>query len=275
MLELPESHVLAAQLQKAVARKKIRSVMAAFTPHKLAWYIGDPANYSALLVGKTISDASAYGGMVEAKADNSNILFWEGVSVRFHKPGESRPERHQLLIDFEDGAAISAAVQMYGGLGCFPEGELDNPYYRTARQKPSPLSSGFDNAYFALLLSDPAVQKLSAKALLATEQRIPGLGNGVLQDILFNAGIHPRKKVNTLSSADQKKLFASLKNTLSGMVKGGGRDTETDLYGRPGKYRTILSRKTVGTPCISCRTTIKKANYLGGSIYFCDKCQIL
>jgi hypothetical protein len=31
------------------------------------------------------------------------------------------------------------------------------------------------------------VKKLSLKALLATEQRIPGLGNGVLQDILFKA----------------------------------------------------------------------------------------
>lgn|GEM_PF-2077218 len=30
------------------------------------------------------------------------------------------------------------------------------------------------------------------KAFLATEQRIPGLGNGVLQDILWTARIHPK-----------------------------------------------------------------------------------
>jgi formamidopyrimidine-DNA glycosylase len=43
---------------------------------------------------------------------------------------------------------------------------------------------------------------LSAKAFLATEQRIPGLGNGVLQDILFTAGIHPKRKMAAISEEE-------------------------------------------------------------------------
>ena len=78
---------------------------------------------------------------------------------------------------------------------------------------------------------------LSLKALLATEQRIPGLGNGVLQDILFNAHMHPKKKAGMLSTADRRLLFEATRTTLAEMVAGGGRDTETDLYGRPGGYR--------------------------------------
>ena len=42
-------------------------------------------------------------------------------------------------------------------------------------------------------------KKLTAKAFLATEQRIPGLGNGVLQDILWDAGIDPRFDMRSLS----------------------------------------------------------------------------
>ena len=59
------------------------------------------------------------------------------------------------------------------------------------------------------------------------------------------------------------------------MLSGGGRDTEIDLYGKRGRYKTILSKNTAGKPCPSCGTLIKKESYLGGSIYFCAKCQSL
>ncbi len=65
-------------------------------------------------------------------------------------------------------------------------------------EKPSPLSEKFDLEYFNSILSGTGTEKLSAKAVLATKQRIPGLGNGTLQDILFNAGIHPQKKHHLL-----------------------------------------------------------------------------
>jgi arginine deiminase len=116
-------------------------------------------------------------------------------------------------------------------------------------------------------------QKLSLKALLATEQRIPGLGNGILQDILFNAKMHPKKKVHTLSDKDEGVLLHSLKTTLSAIASRGGRDTELDLFGHPGGYNTILCKHTVNKPCPVCGTIIKKEAYLGGSIYYCEKCQ--
>jgi formamidopyrimidine-DNA glycosylase len=164
---------------------------------------------------------------------------------------------------------------MYGGMGAFLDGELDNPYYKVAKEKPSPLSTAFDKVYFDRIVSVPEVQKLSLKALLATEQRIPSLGNGVLQDILFNAKMHPKKKVNALAETDKDALYNSVKATLSAMASQGGRDTELDLFGRPGGYKTILCKNTVNKPCPVCGTIIKKEAYMGGSIYYCEKCQKL
>jgi len=111
--------------------------------------------------------------------------------------------------------------------------------------------------------------------LLATEQRIPGLGNGILQDILFNAKLHPKKKVGSLSDGDKEALFDSLKITICAMASEGGRDTERDLFGNPGSYKTILCKNTVNKPCSICGTMIKKEAYMGGSVYYCDKCQEL
>jgi formamidopyrimidine-DNA glycosylase len=219
--------------------------------------------------------AHAHGGMVEIKAGDANILFGEGINIRFHEKHEPRPAKHQLVIEFNDGSALSGAVQMYGGLGAFPEGECDNPYYKAAKEKVSPFAAAFDSVYFNKLISAEDVRKLSLKAFLATEQRILGLGNGILQDILFNAKMYPKKKVMTLSVQDKETLFNALKTTITAMAAQGGRDTELDLFGKPGGYKTILSKKTVNQPCRFCGTTIKKEAYMGGSIYYCASCQQL
>jgi len=272
MIELPEAAVIAKQINETVGGKKIKNVVAAQSPHKFAWYFGDPQEYKSLLTGRVISKAVSYGGQVEITAGNAKLLFSDGVNLRYYNKGEELPDKHQLLLEFDDGSSLVGSVQMYGGLSAFPEGENDNKYYLIAKEKPSPLSNDFDEAYFGSLF-DEGGANLSLKAFLATEQRIPGLGNGVLQDILFNAKMHPKKKKGTLSVTDQRILFDSIKNTLSEMTAKGGRDTENDLSGRPGGYRTKLSKNTVGRPCSVCGTSIKKEAYLGGSIYYCARCQ--
>jgi len=272
MIELPEAAVLAKQIRGTIGGKRIHNIVAAHTPHKLAWYCGEPQAYSALLRGRTIDGAASHGGQVEIAAGEARMLFSDGVNLRYFETGEKLPDRHQLLLEFDDGAHLVGAVQMYGGLCAFSVGKYDNKYYLVAKAKPSPLTPGFDEVWFNSLFSEEAA-KLSLKALLATEQRIPGLGNGVLQDILFNARMHPKKKTGSLSQVDRRLLFDSVRNTLAAMTAGGGRDTETDLFGRPGEYVTRLSRNTAGQPCPVCGGPITKEAYLGGSVYYCAACQ--
>jgi formamidopyrimidine-DNA glycosylase len=273
MIELPEAAVIAEQINETVRGKRIVNVTAAHNPHKFAWYYGDPQKYQDLLADRVIGAAAGFGGLVEIKAEDAIILVGEGVGLRFHRENEKRPQKHQLLIEFEDFSAVSAAVQMYGGLWCFKAGEFKNKYYLQAKEKPSPLSDIFDKAYYESIISEPGVEGLSSKAFLATEQRIPGLGNGVLQDILFNAGIHPKKKVKTFTEEDKDKLYNSIKVTLAEMTFQGGRDTEKDIFGCYGGYKTKLSKNTVDKPCPECGTIIVKEAYMGGSIYYCSGCQ--
>ncbi len=272
MIELPEATVLAKQINETVTGKRIKKVVAAQNPHKFAWYYGDPQKYDGLLAGKVIGTAVGHGGQVEIKAGDAVILFGDGANMRYYAKGDKLPVKHQLWIEFDDGSSLVSSIQMYGGLWAFPEGGFDNKYYLMAKEKPSPLKAAFDRTYFNSLFGDNT-GKLSLKAFLATEQRIPGLGNGVLQDILFVARMHPKKKVNTLSEKDKEELLDALKSTLTKMVADGGRDTEVDLYGRQGGYKTVLSRNTVDKPCPVCGTIIKKEAYLGGSVYYCSSCQ--
>ena len=275
MIEIPEALELSRQIRENITGKRIMNVISAQSPHKFAWYFGDPDKYHGLLSGKIIGDAKGVGGMVEITAEDAIILLGDGIAVKYHGENEKRPQKHQLLIEFDDFTAFTASVQMYGGLWCFRDGTFDNQYYNIAKVKPAVLSGQFDEGYFDKIVSAAENAGLSAKALLATEQRIPGLGNGVLQDILYNAEIHPRKKVRTFSPGDKKKLFLSVKNTLAEMTFQGGRDTEKDLFGCSGGYKTKLSKNTVDKPCLICGDVIRKEAYLGGSIYYCPTCQKL
>jgi Formamidopyrimidine-DNA glycosylase len=275
MIELPEAHVLAKQIEQTLVGKTIKSAAANTHPHGFATYSGNPSAYNAMLSGKKILGASADRGSGSIWDSNVEIrcgdmLLSISTPIKYHAIGEKLPKSHQLLLEFEDGSHMSCTVQMWGSMFCVP--------YMQAEQRrehgPNPLTDAFDEAYFDVLFNS-VKQTMSVKAFLATEKRIPGLGNGVLQDILFNAGIHPKRKLQTMGDAEKKKLFLSVKDTLRQMTDEGGRDTEKNLFAQKGGYRTILSSNTLNAPCRACGNALKREAFLGGNIYFCPTCQPL
>lgn len=272
MIEIPESINIAKQLNETVKGKIIKRVRANHTPHSFAWYFGNPDDYNDLLVGKTIGISNGIGSMIEISLDDCKILLGDGVNIRYIYDNNNIPNKHQLLIEFDDNTSIVCTIQMYGGIWAFKNGQNKNEYYFVAKEKPLPFTEEFNINYFNNLMDDEGM-KMSAKAYLATKQRIPGLGNGVLQDILYNAKIHPKRKMNTLSNNDCENLYVSIKSTIKEMIENGGRDTEKDLFGVNGGYITKLSKKTLGKSCPICGSNIEKVSYLGGTIYFCNNCQ--
>jgi formamidopyrimidine-DNA glycosylase len=271
MIELPEAVVIAQQITQTLGGKRIKQAVANASPHKFAWYTGNPAEYNSRLAGKTVKAAEALAGNVEIHADDMVLSI--SAPIKYHAAGEKLPKKHQILVEFEDGTAITSCAQMWGGFFCFPAGtKAGFPDADIARERPSPLADAFSRAYFDKLF-DAETPVLSAKAFLATKQRIPGLGNGVLQDILWTAKIHPKRKMGGLSKGDIDRMFAAVKSVLREMTAKGGRDTERDLFDHPGGYKTILSKNTVDKPCPACGTIIEKEPYLGGSIYVCEGCQ--
>lgn len=274
MIEIPESQTLARQIRRTLTGRRITEVFPATHPHKFTWYAGDPLDYAQRLAGRTIRSAEGFGTFVDLLLEgDTHLSVSDGVNLRLHAADAAIPAKYQLLLTLDDGRFLVCTVAMYGGILAF-RGESDNPYYLNARSKCAPPDAAFDAAYFRRLLAD-VKPNLSVKAFLATEQRIPGLGNGVLQDILFRAGLHPRRRIATLAADDSDRLFASVVGVLTAMIDGGGRDTEKDLFGNNGGYAVLLSRNTCAEPCPVCGGPITRENYLGGAVYYCPRCQPL
>ncbi len=274
MTELPEALTLAKQLRDTVAGRSVARVEAGRSPHGFAFYSLPTEEYPAVLAGRPLGPAEAHGMFIFMSAGENALLLGDGINLRYYAEAAEAPPKHQLLLELEGGGALVCSVQMYGGMWACPGGVCDNPYYRTALEKPSPLSEAFDAAYFEGLLAS-AKPTLSAKAFLATEQRIPGLGNGSLQDILFTARVHPKAKLKDLPDLKLEALFTQTKALLADMAAKGGRNTEKDLFGKPGAYQSILSAKTAALPCPACGGPVTRQAYLGGNVYFCPNCQAL
>ena len=272
MIELPEALTLARQLSEAVVGKTVRGVLPPTKPHKFCWWSGEPADYAPQLCGARIVGAKGFGIFVEIEFDNGlSLCVNDGVNVRLIEVANA-PKDYQLLIEFADATALVLTVAMYGGIVLHRE-DYDNTYWQKSRAAMSPFDKAFKAHFVSLLKS--CKPTMSAKAFLATEQRFPGIGNGVVQDVLFAAGIHPKRELGTLEVGDGDRLRKCVVSVLRAMVDGGGRDTEKDLFGNAGQYRTQMSKHTVGCGCPTCGTLIRKEAYMGGSVYYCTTCQPL
>lgn len=272
MLEIPEATTIAHQLNKTIKGKRIDQVIVNAFPHKFAFFHKDPKVYPSLLMGKMIGLSRGLGGHIEIEVQDFRITFSDGINLRYYSSKEEITSKHQFLLCFTDESVLVVTIQMYGFISVYKDGENINPYYLASINKPSPLSEDFSWDYFKELF-EPTSDKLSVKAFLATEQRIPGLGNGVLQDILFHSRLNPRRKIMSLTQDEKKELFNNIKKTLKEMTDLGGRDIEKDLFGKAGSYLTKMSNPHLNEPCPRCMTPIIKEAYLGGNVYICPKCQ--
>ncbi len=272
MLELPESDYLSKQIRQYLQDKTISHIEVLHTPHRFAFFRGEIDTFADLLEGKRITGAVRRGGMVEIHAEENMIVFTDGASLHYYEKAEDFPKIHQMAIYFDDGSALFMSVRMYSIVYVCEIGVCEEDYYRAAFMKPDPFSKEFTFDYFRSLLPQSS-KKMSAKAFLATEQRIPGIGNGVLQDILWDAKLDPRYNINECSEEEWHTLYNSVRSILKQMCDGGGRDTESDLFGNKGTYICQLSKNSYMEPCMRCGNPIHKANYMGGTIYFCESCQ--
>ena len=282
MIELPEALVIARQMNEAIAGKTIASAMRGNAPHKFAFYTRSAEEYAEILKDRRIGPARGHGGLILIPALPGRPIEPEyllalgggGERISLHRNEKTLPKKHQLLLHFTDGAYLTVTVQGWGAAMLFHDSEVpDHPW--VGKPGVSPLSDAFTYEYFdgrfgELKENDPS----SVKFFVISKPGVWGVGNGCLQDILFRARIHPRRRALDLSEDERRTLHAAIRDTLGQMVALGGRDGEIDLFGQPGGYQRILSSETVGKPCPECGTPIEKIQYLGGASYFCPRCQV-
>ncbi len=275
MFELPECTTLVRQMNETLRGKTIERGQLGNSPHKFVWYNRKPAEFERLTKGKKVGAAAARGRWMMVPLEPGYVLVLGecGGRLLYHEPGAALPGRYHLLIQLADKSSLSVTTQMWGAMELFEQGrERERKYIKGMR--PTPVDKEFTFRYFSGLVDELLQgEKRSVKGLLTQEQLIPGLGNSVAQDIMFRAGLHPRRPIAELSPAQRRTLHDAVVKTVREVIARGGRSDELDLFGHPGRYERLMSAATAGKPCPNCGMKIEKIAFLGGACYLCPKCQ--
>jgi len=275
MFEIPECITIARQMAEHLAGKRVLKGTLGNSPHKFVWYNRKPREFGALVQGKRIGKATSKGRWLMVPIDPGYVLLFGecGGRIILHAPGSRLPNKHHLALQFTDGTALSATTQMWGAMELHEKGrELERKYILGMRT--TPIDPGFTPAYLAGLVKECITEgPRSVKGLLTQDQRIPGLGNAIAQDIMFRAKLHPKRSLQDLGSQQVRELHRAIVTTVGEAIRLGGRNDEVDLLGNRGRYLRIMDQGAAGHPCPDCGTTIEKIAFLGGACYFCPRCQ--
>jgi formamidopyrimidine-DNA glycosylase len=112
---------------------------------------------------------------------------------------------------------------------------------------------------------------------LLDQSRIAGIGNAYIHDILFMAGLHPLRKIDSLSDGEIPRLFQAIQDGLEVSIAKGGAAYEVDLFGKKGGFQVedIQVGYREGQPCPRCATLIQKIKTGSTSSFICPSCQPL
>lgn len=276
MFELPEFTILANQIDQSLTGKTIQTGTLGNSPHKFVWYNRSPEEFTELVTGRSIGTATVQGRWMSVQILPGYVLVLGecGGKMLYHPPGSKLPQKYHLYLKFDDGSFFTETTQMWGAMELYRTGEEQQRQY-IKDMRPTPVEDEFTFEYYNHLVDSVIAEgKKSVKGLLTQDQLIPGLGNAIAQDIMFNAGLHPRHALVDLEEEQRTLLHEKIISTVQEVINGGGRNDEFDLYNQRGGYTRKMDRNAAGNPCPTCGTAIEKIQYLGGACYFCPDCQV-
>lgn len=276
MPELPEIAILASQADRALVGRRLAGIEVV-QPKCLNLC---PEAMAAFLTGRTIDRAYPRGKWLFMDLDPPAHLLVNlgmGGDLLFHG-GEGwppRPERYQFRAEFTDRTELTAGFWWFGHVHAVAGGAL-REHRLTAELGPSPLDDDLTSDRFAALVRRRP--RRGVKSFLLDQRCLAGIGNVCVQDMLWQASLHPLRPLGSLSDREVSHLWSAMREVLKRGIDLGGSAHEKDLYGRPGGWSVdqhFAAGYREGRPCPRCGTPIEKVRTGATSTFICGQCQRL
>jgi len=277
-VELPESQILAEQMTQSLLGKKIASYnLQDYQKLQKVGFMNKNLKEYDLLVGCTIKSINQRGNVIRIQLSKKmNLVLCPdyGAEILYHRNQDTLPKKHHLKIDFSDGTFITIRQT---GMGCIlaaSDNSVNDLYVikRDFSDTPSPI--GEHDFTFEKLRSllDAKSQNVKA-AIVGKSAVVVGLSNAAFQEIIFAAGIHPKRNTSSLDDDEKHDLYDAMKQILNARICAGGKDNWKNLFGEYGRHTPVMGPNMKGEDCPECGAAIEVIAHGGGQVYFCPRCQ--
>ncbi len=179
-----------------------------------------------------------------------------------------KPLAHTCFsMDLDDGQVLSYGDEKSMGKVyiCLPSHRGAIPFFKG--QGVDLASPEFTWGLFEALI---AKRRCQARVFLMDQSCLSAIGNAYADEILFEAGIHPKASCNRLDEAQRRALYDATNSVLSwgiAKVEEAGRPLEEKVRDH------MRVRGRAGQACPRCGASIRKAGVLGFDSFFCPVCQ--
>ena len=137
-----------------------------------------------------------------------------------------------------------------------------------ARLGPDPLSDDFTRDVFGAILEGRRTQ---IKGLLRDQEVIAGIGNAYSDEILHVARLSPFAIAGSLSPDVVDRLYAALRDTLSGAVAAASGKPAKEL--KDAKRQGMRVHARAGEACPVCGDVVREVSFADTSLQYCATCQ--
>ncbi|MQW23535.1 MULTISPECIES: DNA-formamidopyrimidine glycosylase [unclassified Lactococcus] len=273
MPELPEVETVRRGLSEQIIGQKILAIDSTYQRMILTGY----DDLREKLVNHVITGVSRRGKYLIFEFDTAYRLIshlrMEG-KYRLEELGTEPLKHDHIFVRFDKQQLVYADVRKFGTWELIPADKLHS-YFLAKKIGPEPTEEAFDEQLFAEKLKKSSKK---IKPYLLEQSLVAGLGNIYVDEVLFQAKIHPESIASALTKPQVHLLHDAIIEILQKAIKLGGSSirTYTNSFGKAGQMQAEL--KVYGkqnTPCPNCATMLEKIKVAGRGTHFCPNCQKL
>jgi formamidopyrimidine-DNA glycosylase len=243
MPELPEAERARLQIERALDREIVAvddSDTYVCRPHA-------PGDIAAGLIGHKLTAAHRRGKFLWADTDHDGPELGLHLGMAGHividEPPHPRWDRFSL--EFADGGRLALRDRRRLGRALLaPDFSHVGPDAADVTRAAFRAKIGRGNA--------------PIKARLLDQGAISGIGNLLADEILWRAGLNPRRSTGSLSEEELDRLRREMRGAVRSAVKQGGAHT--------GK---LIPHRERGGTCPKCGTTLERATIGGRTTFWC------
>jgi formamidopyrimidine-DNA glycosylase len=275
MPELPEVETVCRGLAESLCGRRILRVDVRRAD--LRWPL--PARLGARLAGRRIDSVGRRGKYILIRLGGG--LVWMvhlGMSGRFvvTAPGAAPDAAHDHVVARLDGGVVLRFndARRFGMMDLVADRDLAR-HRLIAGLGPEPLGNGFGAPVLGAAL---AGRNTSIKAALMDQRVVAGIGNIYACEILYRAGLSPRRRARTVSGRRLERLVPAIREVLRSAIAAGGSSLR-DYVQASGELGYFQHRFAVydreGEPCpnCDCGAAVRRIVQSGRSTFYCAKRQ--